>query len=156
MHATLQPAMLLKIIFCTKRYRPVQSSPKGNRLFNSPNLYSLRFIIALTSIILMQSSHGQTVRDDVGYTALLNEMGADTPNAAGMSIGIIEPAFVGRDNPEIIGLWTKENISQEEKVVFAHHLLMTMRQREYEWQELQENAVDTDVFDIYAKILNAI
>jgi hypothetical protein len=66
----------------------------------------------------------------------------------------IEDISIGRDNPEIIGLWTKEKISQEEKVVFAHHLLITMRQREYEWQELQENAVDTDVFDIYAKILN--
>ena len=48
----------------------------------------------------------------------------------------IEDISVGRDNPEIIGLWTKEKISQEEKVVFAHHLLITMRQREYEWQEL--------------------
>jgi hypothetical protein len=61
---------------------------------------------------------------------------------------------VGRDSPEIIGLWTKEELSQEEKVVFAHHLLITMRQREYEWQELQENAVDTDVFNNYAKVLS--
>ena len=65
----------------------------------------------------MQSSHGQTVRDDVGYTALLNEMGADTPNAAGMSIGIIEPAFVGRDNPEVLAWlpnldYTNPKISQ--------------------------------------------
>ena len=57
----------------------------------------------------------------------------------------IEDISVGRDNPEIIGLWTKEETSQEEKVVFAHHFLITMRQREYEWQELQENSVDTDV-----------
>ena len=66
----------------------------------------------------------------------------------------IEDISVGRDNPEIIGLWTKEETSQEEKVVFAHHFLITMRQREYEWQELQENSVDTDVFDIYAKVIN--
>ena len=59
----------------------------------------------------------------------------------------IEDISVGRDNPEIIGLWTKENISQEEKVVFAHHLLMTMRQREYEWQELQKEYSHTDIYD---------
>jgi hypothetical protein len=29
-----------------------------------------------------------------------------------------------------------------------------MRQREYEWQELQENAVDIDVFNNYAKVLS--
>lgn len=49
----------------------------------------------------MQSAHGQTVRDDVGYTALLNEMGADTPNGAGITIGIIEPQRTGQDNPDL-------------------------------------------------------
>jgi hypothetical protein len=66
----------------------------------------------------------------------------------------IEDITVGRDKPEIIGLFTKEELTHEEKIVFAHHLLITMRQREYEWQELQQNTVDNSVYDTYANILN--
>ena len=61
---------------------------------------------------------------------------------------------VGRDHPAIIRLWTKEELTPEERISFAHHLLITMRQREYEWQELQDDAVDAKVFDNYAKVLN--
>lgn len=66
----------------------------------------------------------------------------------------IDDIAIGRENPNIIRLWTKEELTPEEKISFAHHLLITMRQREYEWQELQNEAVDPSVFDTYAKILN--
>ena len=75
-------------------------SSKGHRLLNSPHLNPVQFIITLALLVLIQSAHGQTVRDDVGYTALLNQMGADTPNGAGISIGIIEPKRAGQDNPD--------------------------------------------------------
>ena len=32
--------------------------------------------------------------------------------------------------------------------------MITMRQREYEWRELQAEAVDDDTFDTYAKVLS--
>ena len=66
----------------------------------------------------------------------------------------IDDIAVGRENPKIISLWAKEELTPEERISFAHHLLITMRQREYEWQELQDEGVDTYVFDTYAKILN--
>ena len=66
----------------------------------------------------------------------------------------IDDIAVGRENPKIISLWAKEELTPEERISFAHHLLITMRQREYEWQELQDEDVDTNVFDTYAKILN--
>ena len=66
----------------------------------------------------------------------------------------IDDIAVGRDNPEIITLWTKEELSPKERIAFAHHLLITMRQREYEWQELKANAVDDGIFDTYAKVLS--
>ena len=66
----------------------------------------------------------------------------------------IDDIAVGRDNPKIITLWTKKELSPEERITFAHHLLITMRQREYEWQELQEEAVDDGIFDTYAKVLS--
>jgi len=66
----------------------------------------------------------------------------------------LDDISVGRDRPEVIRLFTKDELSPEEKIVFAHHLLITIRQREYEWQEFQENSVDTDVYETYAKVLN--
>jgi len=66
----------------------------------------------------------------------------------------IDDLAVGRDNPKLITLWTKDELSQEERIAFAHHLLITMRQREYEWQELQEETVDMTIFDTYAKVLS--
>jgi len=66
----------------------------------------------------------------------------------------LDDIAVGRDNPEIITLWTKEELSPEERIAFSHHLLITMRQREYEWRELQAEAVDDDTFDTYAKVLS--
>ena len=59
----------------------------------------------------------------------------------------IDDIAVGRDNPKILTLWTKEELSPEESITFSHHLLITMRQREYEWQELQAKAVDDGIFD---------
>ena len=59
----------------------------------------------------------------------------------------IDDIAVGRDNPKILTLWTKEELSTEERITFSHHLLITMRQREYEWQELQAKAVDDGIFD---------
>lgn len=47
----------------------------------------------------------------------------------------IDDIAVGRENPSLIRLWTKEFLTPEERISFAHHLLITMRQREYEWQE---------------------
>ena len=66
----------------------------------------------------------------------------------------LDDIAVGRDHPTIISLWTKEELTPEERISFAHHLLITMRQREYEWQEFQDDAVDAKVFDNYAKVLN--
>ena len=66
----------------------------------------------------------------------------------------IDDIAVGRDNPKIITLWTKKELSREERIAFAHHLLITMRQREYEWQKLQAEALDDGIFDTYAKVLS--
>lgn len=66
----------------------------------------------------------------------------------------IDDIAVGREDPSLIRLWSKEELTPEEQISFAHHLLITMRQREYEWQELQNEVVEPSVFDTYAKILN--
>ena len=71
-------------------------------MFNSSQLHPVKFIITSALVVLVQSAHGQTVRDDVGYTALLDQLGVDTPNGAGVTIGIIEPAFSGRDDPNTL------------------------------------------------------
>ena len=60
-----------------------------------------RFALVIAPLLVVHSALAQTVKDDVGYTALLNQMGEDTPNGAGVTIGIIEPAFAGRDNPDL-------------------------------------------------------
>jgi hypothetical protein len=91
-------------------------NPKGHRLFNSSLLNPVKFIITLALLVLIQSAHGQTVRDDVGYTALLDQMGAGTPNGAGIAIGIIEPAFAGKDNPDITAWLPYPDISDISQV----------------------------------------
>lgn len=43
----------------------------------------------------------QTVRDDVGYTALHDYLGENAPTGAGINIAVIEPLRAGKSNPEI-------------------------------------------------------
>ena len=40
----------------------------------------------------------------------------------------LDDISVGRDRPEVIRLFTKDELSPEEKIIFAHHLLITIRQ----------------------------
>ena len=70
-----------------------------------------RFALAIAPLVVVHSALAQTIKDDVGYSALLNQMGEDTPNGAGVTIGIIEPAFVGRDNPDLTAWLPYPNMS---------------------------------------------
>ena len=67
-------------------------------------------------MLIIQGALGQTIKDDVGYTALLNQMGASTPNGAGITIGIVEPAFLGKDNPDAFAWLPYPDISDISQV----------------------------------------
>jgi hypothetical protein len=52
------------------------------------------------SVLVINDAFGQTIKDDVGYTALQNKLGASTPNGSEITIGVFEPAFAGKDDPD--------------------------------------------------------
>ena len=82
--------------------------------FTKPCLFNLGGVC--TSVLIIQGALGQTIKDDVGYTALLNQMGASTPNGAGITIGIVEPAFLGKDNPDAFAWLPYPDISDISQV----------------------------------------
>jgi len=56
------------------------------------------------------------------------------------------------DDPKIWSLWTKEQMTDDEKARMHSFLMANLRQREYEWLEKEEGVIDPKMFEAYAGI----
>ena len=60
------------------------------------------------------------------------------------------------DDPSIWNLWTKEELSRDERIRLHSWLVAHLRQREYEWLEKQEGIIDPKMFEAYAAVISLV
>jgi hypothetical protein len=72
-----------------------------------------------------------------------------------MSMGITDLS-AQRDDPELMSLFNAPDITKPQRLKLAAHLTLIMRQREYEWLELQNESADEKMFEAYSGIIKIV